>query len=109
MTTYSRDDTLLTPFDGMLADGTPDRTVFEPTATETGEPAVTYYTREPDGYGLDDYRWQPLTDPAEIATIEGALAQGIDPPYEVWMDQAPAALTPGDLTPLGLSWVGVHG
>jgi len=101
MTTYSRDDTLLTPFDGMLADGGPDRTVFEPTATETREPAVTYYTREPDGYGLDDYRWQPLTDPAEIATIEGALAQGIDPPYEVWMDQAPAALTPGDLTPLG--------
>ncbi len=101
MTTYSRDDTLLTPFDGMLADGGPDRTVFEPTATETGEPAVTYYTREPDGYGPDDFRWQPITDPVEIAAIEGALAQGIDPPYEVWMDQAPSALTPGDLTPLG--------
>ena len=60
---------------------------------------VTYYTREPDGYGPDDYRWQPITDPAEIATIEGALAQGIDPPYEVWVDQAPAALGPGDPTP----------
>ena len=60
---------------------------------------VTYYTREPDGYGPDDYRWQPITDPAEIATIEGALAQGIAPPYEVWVDQAPAALAPGDLAP----------
>ncbi len=101
MTTYSRDDTLLTPFDGMLADGGPDWTVFEPTATETGEPAVTYYTREPDSFMPDDLRWQPITDPAEIATIEAALAQGINPPYEVWMDQAPAALTSGDLTPLG--------
>ncbi len=101
MTTYSRDDTLLTPFDGMLADGGPDRTVVEPTATETGEPAVTYYTREPDSFMPDDLRWQPITDPAEVATIEAALAQGIDPPYEVWMDQAPSAPTPGDLPPLG--------
>jgi len=66
---------------------------------DQGAPEVTYYTREPDGYGPDDYRWQPITDPAEIATIEGALAQGIDPPYEVWVDQAPAALAPGDLAP----------
>jgi hypothetical protein len=65
---------------------------------DQGDREVTYYTREPDGYGPDDYRWQPITDPAEIATIEGALAQGIDPPYAVWVDQAPAALTPGDLT-----------
>ncbi len=101
MTTYSRDDTLLTPFDGMLADGGPDRTVVEPMATETGEPAVTYDTREPDSFMPDDLRWQPITDPAEVATIEAALAQGIDPPYEVWMDQAPSAPTPGDLTPLG--------
>jgi len=89
MTDYSRDDTLLAPFDGMLADGGPDRLAFEPTAT--GDPAVTYYTREPDGFGPDDYRWQAITDPAEIATIEGALARGVDPPYEVWVDQAPAA------------------
>ncbi len=60
---------------------------------------MTYDTREPDGYGPDDYRWQPITDPAEIATIEGALAQGIDPPYEVWVDQTPAPLGPGDVTP----------
>ncbi len=99
MTNYSRDDTLLAPFDGMLADGGPDRLVFEPTATATEDPAVTYDTREPDGPGPDDFRWQAITDPAEIATIEGALAQGIDPPYEVWVDQAPAALVPGDLTP----------
>ena len=96
MTDYSRDDRLLTPFDGMLADGGPDRLVFEPTAT--GDPALTYYTREPDGYGPDDVRWQAIADPAEIAAIEGALARGVDPPYEVWVDQ-PAALVPGDLIP----------
>ncbi len=67
---------------------------------DQGDREVTYYTREPDGYGPDDYRWQPITDPAGIATIEGALAQGIDPPYAVWVDQAPAALAPGDLTPI---------
>ncbi len=99
MTNYSRDDTLLSPFDGMLADGGPDRLAFELTATETGDPAVTYYTREPDGVGPDDFRWQAITDPAEIATIEGALARGIDPPYEVWVDQAPAALDPDRLAP----------
>jgi len=99
MTDYSRDDRLLTPFDGTLADGGPDRLVFEPTAT--GDPALTYYTREPDGYGPDDVRWQAIADPAEIAAIEGALARSVDPPYAVWMDQAPAALDPGDLTPLG--------
>jgi len=98
MTDYSRDDTLLSPFDGILADGGPDRSAFEPTATETGDPAVTYYTREPDGFGPDDVRWQEITDPAEIATIEGALARGSDPPYEVWVDQAPAALDPDRLT-----------
>ncbi len=99
MTNYSRDDTLLSPFDGMLADGGPDRLAFELTATETGDPAVTYYTREPDGFGPDDFRWQAITDPAEIATIEGALARGSDPPYDVWVDQAPDALDPGHLTP----------
>jgi len=97
MTDYNRDDRLLTPFDGTLADDGLDQQAFEPMAT--GDPAVTYYTREPDGYGPDDYRWQPITDPAEIATIEGALARGIDPPYEVWVDQAPAALDPDRLTP----------
>ncbi len=97
MTDDSRDDRLLTPFDGTLADGGPDRLAFEPTAT--GDPAVTYYTRAPDGYGPDDVRWQTITDPAEIAAIEGALARGVAPPYEVWVDQAPAALDPGDLTP----------
>ena len=97
MTDYSRDDRLLTPFDGTLADDGPDRQAFAPTAT--GDPAVTYYTREPDGFGPDDYRWQAITDPAEIADITALLARGIDPPYEVWVDQAPAARDPGRLTP----------
>ncbi len=100
MTDYSRDDRLLTPFDEALADGGPDRLAFEPTATETGEPAVTYYTREPDGPGPDDVRWQPITDPAEIADISALLARGSDPPYEVWVDQAPAALDLDRLTPI---------
>jgi hypothetical protein len=99
MTDYSRDDTLLSPFDGILADSGPDRLAFEPTATETGDPAVTYYTREPDGFGPDDFRWQAITDPAEIADINALLARGIDPPYEVWVDQAAAALDPDRLTP----------
>ena len=67
---------------------------------DQGDREVTYYTREPDGYGPDDDRWQPIIDPAEIADITALLAQGIDPPYEVWVDQAPAALAPGDLTPI---------
>ncbi len=99
MTDDSRDDRLLAPFDGMLADGGPDQLVFAPTATETGDPTVTYYTREPDGFGPHDVRWQEITDPAEIATIEGALARGSDPPYEVWVDQAPAARDPDRLAP----------
>jgi len=99
MTDYSRDDRLLTPFDGTLADGGPDRLAFEPTVTETGDPAVTYYTREPDGFGPDDFRWQAITDPAEIADISALLARGSDPPYEVWVDQTPAALDLDRLTP----------
>jgi len=100
----ARDERDIAPYDGTLASGPEGQAL----AIDTPSPdpginqidqEVTYYTREPDGYGLDDYRWQPITDPAEIATIEAALAQGIDPPYEVWVDQAPAALAPGDLTP----------
>ena len=98
MTDYSRDNRLLTPFDGSLAGDGPEGSAFAPTATETGDRDVTYYTREPDGFGPDDVRWQAITDPAEIATIEGALARGIDPPYEVWVDQAPVARDPGHLT-----------
>ena len=103
MTNVARDERDSAPYDWPLMSG-PEGSAFTndtPPPDPGSDQGVTYYTREPDGYGLDDYRWQPLTDPAEIATIEGALAQGIDPPYEVWMDQAPAALTPGDLTPLG--------
>ncbi len=99
MTDYSRDDRLLTPFDRTLAGDGPEGSAFEPTATETGDPTVTYYTREPDGFGPDDFRWQAITDPAEIATIEGALARGIDQPYAVWVDQAPASRDPDRLTP----------
>ncbi len=99
MTDYSRDDRLLTPFDATLADGGPDRLTFAPTAAETGEPTVTYYTREPDGFGPDDVRWQAITDPAEIADITALLARGVDPPYEVWVDRVPGALDPDRLTP----------
>ncbi len=105
MTNTARDDREIALYDRALADG-PERPALaldtpplDP-GLDQGDQEVTYYTREPDGYGPDDYRWQPITDPAEIATIEGALAQGIDPPYEVWVDQMPAALTPGDLTPI---------
>ena len=101
MTQAARDDRDIAPYDWTLAGG-PEGPAF---AVETTPPApgldqeVTYYTREPDGYGPDDYRWQPITDPAEIADITALLARGSDPPYEVWVDQAPAALDPDRLTP----------
>ncbi len=104
MTQAARDERDIAPYDWTLADGPEglalalDTPPPDPGLDQSGQ-EVMYYTREPDGYGPDDYRWQPITDPAEIATIEGALAQGIDPPYEVWVDQAPAALGPGDLSP----------
>jgi hypothetical protein len=104
MTHAARDEREIAPYDRTLAGGPEgsalalDTIPLDPSLAQ-GAQEVTYYTREPDGYGPDDYRWQPITDPAEIATIEGALAQGIDPPYEVWVDQAPAALGPGDLSP----------
>jgi len=101
----ARDEKDIAPYDGTLASGPEGQAlVIDTPSPDPGinqiDQEVTYYTREPDGYGPDDYRWQPITDPAEIATIEGALAQGIDPPYEVWVDQAPAALAPGDLAPI---------
>ncbi len=101
MTNAARDERDIAPDDGTLAGGPsgPALALDTPPPDPGLDQEVTYYTREPDGYGPDDYRWQPITDPAEIATIEGALAQGIDPPYAVWVDQAPAALVPGDLTP----------
>jgi len=103
MTQTARDERDRAPYDGTRTSG-PEGPAFTDEALPL-DPAldreVTYYTREPDSFMPDDLRWQPITDPAEIATIEAALAQGIDPPYEVWMDQAPSALTPGDLTPLG--------
>jgi len=101
MTQAAHDERDIAPYDWTLA-GSPEgqaRAIDTPPPDPGLDQEVTYDTREPDGYGPDDYRWQPITDPAEIATIEGALAQGIDPPYEVWVDQAPAALVPGDLTP----------
>jgi len=104
MTQTARDERDIAPYDWTLT-GSPEGPALaidtpppDPALDPSG-PEVTYYTREPDGYGPDDYRWQPITDPAEIATIEGALARGIDPPYEVWVDQAPAARDPGHLTP----------
>ena len=104
MTNTARDDREIALYDRALADG-PERPALaldtpplDPGLDQSG-PEMTYYTREPDGYGPDDYRWQPITDPAEIADITALLAQGIDPPYEVWVDQAPTALAPGDLSP----------
>jgi len=60
----------------------------------------TYYTRAQVGPGPEDVQWTPLVDPAAIAAIQETLVQGIDPPYEVWVDPAPApaALGPGDPT-----------
>ncbi len=104
MTQAARDERDIAPYDLTFAGGPEDQSLAIDAPSldsgpDQGDREVTYYTREPDGYGPDDYRWQPITDPAEIATIEDALAQGIDPPYEVWVDQAPAALAPGDLAP----------
>jgi len=104
MTQAARDGRDIAPYDWTLADGPEgpalalDTPSPDPSLDQSGQ-EVTYDTREPDGYSPDDYRWQPITDPAEIATIEGALAQGIDPPYEVWVDHAPAVLGSGDLSP----------
>jgi len=104
MTQAARDERDIAPYDRTLADGPEgpalaiDTPPPDPGLDQSGQD-VTYYTREPDGYDLDDYRWQAITDPAEIATIEGALAQGIDPPYEVWVDRVPGALDPDRLTP----------
>jgi len=102
MTHAARDEREMTPYDWTLAGG-PEGPAFaidtpspDP-GIDQSEQEVTYDTREPDGYGPDDFRWQPITDPVEIAAIEGALAQGIGLPYEVWVDQAPTALAPGDL------------
>jgi len=103
MTQTARDERDRAPYDGTRTGG-PEGPAFTdeaPPLDPALDQGVTYYTREPDSFMPDDLRWQPLTDPAEIATIEAALARGIDPPYEVWMDQTPAALTPGDLTPIG--------
>ncbi len=89
MTQTARDDQEITPYDGTRGDG-----------PEGDPPDPTSYTREQGGPAPEDVQWPPLTDPAEIAAIEGALAQGSDPPYDVWVEGAPAALAPGDLTPL---------
>ncbi len=67
-------------------------------APEADPTDLAYYTREQVGPGSEDVQWTPILDPTEIAAIQGAVAQGIDPPYEVWVDQAPAALGPGDPT-----------
>ncbi len=101
MTNVARDDRDIAPYDWTLASGPEGQALaVETTPLDPGsDQEVTYYTREPDGFGPDDFRWQAITDPAEIATIEGALARGSDPPYEVWVDQASAALDPDRLTP----------
>jgi len=102
MTNAARDERAMAPYDWTHTSG-PEGPVFTDEAPPL-DPAldqkVTYYTREPDSFMPDDLRWQPITDPAEIATIEAALARGIDPPYEVWVDQAPAARDPDRLTPI---------
>jgi len=95
MTNAARDDREIAPYDMTLAGG-PEGLALVP---ETDLTDLAYYTREPIGPGPEDVQWTPVTDPAEIAAIQGAVAQGIDPPYEVWVDQAPAALSPSDQTP----------
>ena len=90
------DDWTRTPDGGWRAG--PAGPGFETVLYEPDTPTdVTFYSREQ--IGLDEVRWTPITDPAEIAAIEAALIQGLDPPYEVWVEQGPAARAPGDLTP----------
>jgi len=98
MTQTARDarEREIAPDDGTLTGAGPEGPALIP---ETDLTDLTYYTRAQVGPGPEDVQWTPLTDPAEIAAIEGAVAQGIDPPYEVWVDQAPAALGPGDPLP----------
>ncbi len=96
MTNAARDDRDITPYDWTLAGDGPEGRALAPEGDPTDQ---TYDTRERIGPSPEDVQWTPITDPAEIAAIQGAVAQGIDPPYEVWIDQAPAALGPGDLTP----------
>jgi len=95
MTNAARDDREIAPDDREIVGG-PEGPALVP---ETDLTDPTYYTREQIGPGPEDVQWTPIVDPVEVAAIEGAVAQGIDPPYEVWADQAPAALGPGDLTP----------
>jgi len=95
MTNAARDDREIAPYDMTLAGG-PEGLARAPEGDPTD---LAYYTRDHVGLDPEDVRWTPITDPAEIAAIQGAVAQGIDPPYEVWVDQVPAALGPGDLTP----------
>jgi len=95
MTNAARDDREIAPYDMTLAGG-PEGLALAPEGDPTD---LTYYTRAQVGPGPEDVQWTPIVDPAEIAAIQGAVAQGIDPPYEVWADQAPAAFGPGDLTP----------
>jgi len=97
MTNAARDDREIAPDDMTLAGG-PEGLARAPEGDPTD---LTYYTREQVGPGPEDVQWTPLVDPAEIAAIQGAVAQGIDPPYKVWVDQAPAALGPGDPAALG--------
>jgi len=95
MTHAARDEGEIAPYDMTLTGG-PEGLALAPEADLTD---LTYDTREQVGPSPEDVQWTPLTDPAEIAAIGGALAQGIDPSYEVWVDGAPAAPGPGDLTP----------
>ncbi len=97
MTNAARDDREreIAPYDTTLAGG-PEGLALAPEGDPTD---LTYDTRAPVGPDPEDVQWTPITDPAEIAAIQGAVAQGIDPPYEVWADQAPAALGPGDPLP----------
>jgi len=100
MTNAARDNRDIAPYDVTLTSGPEGQalTIDTPPLDAGSDQEVTYYTREPIGPGPEDVQWTPLVDPAEIAAIREAVAQGIDPPYEVWADQAPAALGPGDLT-----------
>ncbi len=101
MTNAARDDRDIAPYDWTRVSGPEGPALaVETTPLDPGnDQEVMYYTREPDGFGPDDFRWQAITDTAEIATIEGTLARGIDPPYEVWVDRVPVALDPDRLPP----------
>ncbi len=91
MTQAARDEREreIAPYDMTLTGG-PDGPALAPEADPTDLTDPTYYTRDQLGPGPEDVQWTPIVDPAEIAAIQGAVAQGIDPPTRCgWTSRQP--------------------